>query len=168
MQVNPKNASQDVIVRNTRYRQRLEKTEQHVIFIDDVTWHEVRRAREQELKYLRDLGVYEEVDEREAIAHYQVTPVDTKWIDTNKAFEEEPMQDPTTNRRKRIHMRRQARCVCGDFPLEALKAFVSIAANHKQTYFIMHIDVSRAYFHAKAQRPVLVRLQVEDERESTL
>ena len=92
MQVNPKNASQDVIVRNTRYRQRLEKTEQHVIFIDDVTWHEVRRAREQELKYLRDFGVYEEVDEREAIAHYQVTPVDTKWIDTNKAFEEEPMQ----------------------------------------------------------------------------
>ena len=68
------------------------KEEQHVIHIDDVKWHEVRRAREQELKYLRDFGVYEEVDEREAIAHYQVTPVDTKWIDTNKAFEEEPMQ----------------------------------------------------------------------------
>ena len=26
----------------------------------------------------------------------------------------------------------------------------------------MHIDVSRAYFHAKAQRPVLIRLSVED------
>ena len=26
----------------------------------------------------------------------------------------------------------------------------------------MHIDVSRAYFHAKAQRPVVVRLPVED------
>ena len=26
----------------------------------------------------------------------------------------------------------------------------------------MHIDVSRAYFHAKAQRPVLIRLPVED------
>ena len=26
----------------------------------------------------------------------------------------------------------------------------------------MHIDVSRAYFHAKAQRPVLMRLPVED------
>ena len=26
----------------------------------------------------------------------------------------------------------------------------------------MHIDVSRAYFHAKAQTPVLIRLPVED------
>ena len=70
------------------------KEEQHVIHIDDVKWHETRRAREQELKYLRDFGVYEEVDEREAIAHYQVTPVDTKWIDTNKAFEGGTHADP--------------------------------------------------------------------------
>ena len=47
-------------------------------------------------------------------------------------------------------------------PLEALKAIISIAANHKETFSIMHIDVSRAYFHAKAQRPVLIRLPVED------
>ena len=43
-----------------------------------------------------------------------------------------------------------------------LKAIVSIAANHKETFSIMHIDVSRAYFHAKAQRPVLIRLPVVD------
>ena len=35
-------------------------------------------------------------------------------------------------------------------PLEALKAITSVAANHKETFSIMHIDVSRAYFHAKA------------------
>ena len=46
--------------------------------------------------------------------------------------------------------------------LEALKAIISIAANHKETFSIMHIDVSRAYFHAKAQRPVLIRLPAED------
>ena len=39
---------------------------------------------------------------------------------------------------------------------------ISIAANHKETFSIMHIDVSRAYFHAKGQRPVLTRLPVED------
>ena len=50
----------------------------------------------------------------------------------------------------------------GTLPLEALKAIISIAANHKETFSIMHIDVSRANFHAKAQRPVLVRLPVED------
>ena len=49
-------------------------------------WHAVRKARELELKYLRDLGVYEKVDEKEAVEKYGVTPVDTKWVDTDKAF----------------------------------------------------------------------------------
>ena len=52
----------------------------------------VRKARELELKYLRDLGVYVKVDEKEAVQKYGVTPVDTKWVDTDKAFEGEPMQ----------------------------------------------------------------------------
>ena len=48
---------------------------QDVICFDDVTgkelpWHAVREAREQELKYLRDLGVYEKVDEKEAVEKY--------------------------------------------------------------------------------------------------
>ena len=50
----------------------------------------------------------------------------------------------------------------GTPPLEALKEIISIAANHKETFSIMHIDVSREYFHAKGQRPVLIRLPVED------
>ena len=65
---------------------------QNVVCVDDITgkelpWHAVLKAREQELKFLRDLGVYENVDEREAIAKYQLTPIDTKWIGTDKAFE---------------------------------------------------------------------------------
>ena len=44
----------------------------------ELPWSEVRHAREQESKSLRDLGVSVKVDEREAIAQYQVTPVDTK------------------------------------------------------------------------------------------
>ena len=40
---------------------------------DDITgkelhWQAVKEAREKELKYLRELGVYEEVDERAAVA----------------------------------------------------------------------------------------------------
>ena len=50
----------------------------------------------------------------------------------------------------------------GTPPLEALKAIISIAANHRGTFSITHIDVSCAYFHAKAQRPVLIRLPAED------
>ena len=46
--------------------------------------------------------------------------------------------------------------------LEALKALISISANHKETFSIMHIDVSRANCHAKVQRPVLIRFPAED------
>ena len=56
--------------------------EQDVTCFDDITgkelpWHAVRKDRELELKYVRDLGV---------------TPVDTKWVDTDKAFEGKSMQ----------------------------------------------------------------------------
>ena len=47
-------------------------------------------------------------------------------------------------------------------PLEALKAIISIAASHSPEFSLMHVDVSCAYFHAKAQRPVLVKLAAED------
>ena len=52
----------------------------------------MKEAREKELKYLRELGVYEKVDERTAVAKYNVTPVDFLLVDIDKAFEEEPMQ----------------------------------------------------------------------------
>ena len=60
-----------------------EEQEQDVICFDDITgkelpWHAVRKARELELKYLRDLGVYEKVYEKEAVAKYGITRVDTK------------------------------------------------------------------------------------------
>ena len=65
-----------------------EKQEQDVICFDDITgkelpWHEVRGVRELELKYLRDLRVYQKVDEKEAVEKYGITPVDTKWVDTD-------------------------------------------------------------------------------------
>ena len=44
------------------------------------------------MKYLREFGVHEEVDENAVDAKYNVTPVDTQRIDTDKAFEGEPMQ----------------------------------------------------------------------------
>ena len=56
----------------------------------------MRQAREQELKCLRDLGVFEKVDEREARVQYQVTPVDTKLIDTSKAFDGEAFANQIT------------------------------------------------------------------------
>ena len=58
---------------------------------DDITgkelpWQAVKQAREKELKYLRELGVYEEANERTAVSKYNVTPVDTKWVGHWQSF----------------------------------------------------------------------------------
>ena len=58
----------------------------------ELLWQAVKQAREQELKYLRELGVYEKVDELAAVAKYNITPFDRMWVDTDKAFEGGPMQ----------------------------------------------------------------------------
>ena len=98
MQVNHEGASQDAIERERHVMlAEMGEENQSVVCIDDITkkelpWHAVRKAREQELKFLRDLNVSKKVDEREATAKYQFTPTDTMWIDTDKAFEREPMQ----------------------------------------------------------------------------
>ena len=118
--------------------------------------------RELELKYPPDLGVNEKVDEKEAVEKYGISPKDTKWVDTDKAFEEEPMQIRSRICAREFENDDRPNLYAGTPPLETLKATISIAANHKETFSIMHIDVSRAYFHAKAQRPVLLQPPVED------
>ena len=50
----------------------------------------------------------------------------------------------------------------GALPPEVLKAIISIAASLSQEFSLMHVDVSCAYFRAKAPRPVLVKLPAED------
>ena len=50
------------------------------------------------------------------------------------------------------------RCVREVAPMEVLRAVTSNAASHSLEFSLMHVDVSRAYFHTKAQRPVLVVL----------
>ena len=49
----------------------------------------------------------------------------------------------------------------GTPPLELLKAIISIAASHSPEFSLMHVDVLFACFHAKAHRPVLVKLPAE-------
>ena len=122
----------------------------------------MRRAGEPDLKYLRDFGVREKIDENEAVAKYGITPVDTKWVDTDTAFEGEPMQIRSRMCAREFKRDDRPDLYAGTPPLEALKAKISIAANNEETFSIVHIDVSRAYFHAKAQTPVLIRLPVED------
>ena len=54
----------------------------------------------------------------------------------------------------------------GILTLDSLKERITVAANDKQTFSIMNIDVPSAFFHAKAHRFVMSRLPVEDRRGS--
>ena len=110
-----------------------EEQEQDVTCFDDITgkelpWHALRKARELELKYLRDLGVYEKADEKEAVAKYGINPVDT-----DKAFEGEPMQIRSRMCAREFKSDDRPDLDAGTPPLEALKA-ISIAANNKETF----------------------------------
>ena len=115
-----------------------EEQEQDVLCIDDITgkeqpWRAVRKARELELKYLRDLGVYEKVDEKDAVAKYGITPVDTKWVDTDKAFEGEPMQIRSRMCAREFKSDDRPDLYAGTPSLEALQAIISIVANNKDS-----------------------------------
>ena len=124
--------------------------------------HAVKEVREKELKYLRELGVCGKVDERAAVAKYNVTPVDMKWVDTEKAHEGEPMQIRSRIVTREFKSGDRADLYAETPPLEALKAIISIVASHSPEFSLFHVDVSRASFHAKAQRLVLVRLPAVD------
>ena len=50
----------------------------------------------------------------------------------------------------------------GTLPLEALKAIISTVASHSPAFSLMHVDVSRAYCHAKAQNLVQVKFPAAD------
>ena len=133
-------------------KQKLEKGNQRVLCVNDVAgtelpWHDARQAPEQE--YLRDFGVYEKLMKVEQLhstrslksTHSGLTRTRNSRVSSCRSghvareFESEDRQY----------------LYAGTPPMEALRAIISVAANHKQTFSIMHIDVSRVYFRARAQ-----------------
>ena len=62
------------------------------------------------------------------MAKYNVTPVDTKWVDTDKAFEEEPMQIRSRIVAREFKSGDRPDLYAGTPQVEALKAIISIAA----------------------------------------
>ena len=106
--------------------------------------------------------MHEKVDERAAVAKYNVTPTDTKvgrlakhlrWSKSKSVHELLPESSKVVTGQT---------CMLQLSPLEALKAIIPIAASHSPEFSLIHVDGSRSYFHVKAQRPLLVTLQAED------
>ena len=77
-----------------------------------------------------------------------------------QSIEEEPIQV-----RSRIVARElksgDSQTYMRELRVEARKAVTSSASSLSPEFSLMHVDVSRAYFHAKAQRLVLVKLPAE-------
>ena len=154
----------DLVKRSTRNLSRIrcwQDGDDNIIkCFDDITgkeprWQAVKQAWEQELKYPREIGVYEKAENTQLWPSTTSPPSTQKWIDTDTAFEEEPMQIRSRNVAR--DFKREDRPL-----LEPLRDIISIAANHNPEFSLMHVDVSRTYFHGKAQRVVPVKLPAED------
>ena len=119
-------------------------------------------STKKKLKYLRERGVHEKRSASEQLWESTTSLVDTKCVDTDKAFEGEPMQIRSRIVAREFKSGDRPDLNVRTLPLEGLKAVIPIAASQSPEFSLMHVYVSRAYFHAKAQRPVLVRLPAED------
>ena len=137
---------------------------------DDLTGDELdptmmKKARKEEIAYFKKMGVYDKVDIEEC---YKVTgkaPIAVRWVDVNKGDSTNP------NYRSRLVAKEFNTGVNHDLyaatpPSECLRLLLSILANKRQQgTTLMYADVSRAYFYAKAERPVFVKLPEEDREE---
>ncbi len=90
--------------------------------------------------------------------------ISTKWLDINKGdAEHRNYRARLVGRELKLDNRLDLFAAMP--PLEALRIMCSICASHQRRrnpYRMLRIDVKRAYFHAKAQRPVFIEIPTED------
>ena len=135
---------------------------------DDLTGAELdpalmKEARREEIKFFRGRKVYEKVDIAESWRVTGAGPIGVRWVDINKGDSVNPKY------RSRLVAEEFNTGVRPDLyaatpPSECLRLLLSKLATDK-TLKLMYADVSRAYFYAKAIRPVYVQLTDEDVEE---
>ena len=108
------------------------------------------------------MGVYEKVDIGESWEQTGKAPIAVRWVDINKGDSIKP------NYRSRLVAKEFNTGPCPELyaatpPSECLRLLLSkVASGRKQNIGLVYADVSRAYFYAKAVRPVYVKLPDED------
>ena len=121
---------------------------------------EVAKARQEEIEYFRSMGVYRKVDKSVCWEATGKAPIPVRWVDINKGDNTSP------NYRSRLVAKEFRTDVRPDLyaatpPSECLKLLLSRLSSTPKMK-LMYADVSRAYFYAKAVRPVYVVLPAED------
>ena len=138
-----------------------------IIAFDDLTGDELKpalmkAARKEEILYFKEMGVYEKVDIEESFKITGKAPIAVRWVDVNKGDSISPKY------RSRLVAKEFNTGVNHDLyaatpPSECLRLMLSMpASNRSKDTTLMYADVSRAYFYAKAERPVYVKLPEED------
>ena len=127
----------------------------------------VVEARALEMKYFRDMEVYEVVS-RSELDRTGGKLIDTRWIDTNKADELNPEYRSRLVGRE-FNDGKDDSLYASTPPLESLRLVVSWAATiaksgSRHDHELMINDVRRAYFYAKASRDLFVEIPDEDPR----
>ena len=121
------------------------------------------QARKLEMDFFRKMKVYMKVPRQEAIdAGCDI--ITTRWLDVNKG------DNDNVNYRARLvgrelKMDNRLDLFAATPPLETLRMICSICANNQggqRPYRVLSIDVKRAYFYAKASRPVYIEIPIED------
>ena len=122
---------------------------------------EVKKARMEEVQYVRKMQLYTKVPLEECLNKIGKKPIAVRWIDINKGDQDSPnyYSRPVANE---INTHKRDDLFAGTFPLEALKIVLSMTASSNQGVVLMINDVSRAFFHAKVRREVYVQIAEED------
>ena len=106
------------------------------------------------------MNVYDKVPTSQCWQETGKAPIGVRWVDINKGDTEQP------NYRSRLIAKEYKNDVRPELyaatpPSECLRFMISRMASAKNLQ-MMYADVSRAYFYAKAIRPVYVKLPSED------
>ena len=125
----------------------------------------VIEARKAEMEYFDNMQVYERFD-RSEMDRTRGKLIDTRWLDTNKSDEANPLYRSRLVGRE-FNTHKDDSLYAATPPLEALRLITSWAATIDEEgkghcHEVMINDVSRAYFYATAVRNILVEIPKED------
>ena len=121
----------------------------------------VRKAREEEIRYVRKMDLYEKVLISQCYETTGKAQISVRWIDINKGDQSNPKYRSRLVARE-INIHKRDDLFAATPPLEALKPILSLIATSNRGEIVMINDMSRAFFHAKAKRDVFVQIPNED------
>jgi len=136
----------------------------------------VREARQKELRYFCEKGVWVKRPKDEARRKTGKGPISVRWVDVSKGDDMNPRyRSRLVARQMKAHDKSGASFFAPTPPLEALRTVLSLAATRvgdwqpcydqrsERRTQISLMDISRAYFNAKLDPGVLTYVQLPEE-----